>query len=237
MKITSRGLRWAAVTTAIVALPAAGAIAYASIPDPSGAIHGCYNSATGQLRVIDPSATNDPNPTKSSCLKNVESAISWSQTGPQGPKGDAGVNGDPGANGLPGPKGDKGDPGAQGDPGQNGVSDYRQVSKPKADVPNGDDTVVATMALPAGRWMVTMKGVVDNHGNDAEWFCTLNAGSQNLDLSVLVTQSGVGNVEMATLALDGIADLSSTTDVTVSCSTGQSDSQVDGIKMIGLKLS
>jgi hypothetical protein len=81
----------AAVAT--VALLAAGGIAYATIPDSAGVIHGCYQQATGALRVID-SATE-------SC-RSTEAALSWNQTGPPGPQGPAGPAGPQGSPGLSG---------------------------------------------------------------------------------------------------------------------------------------
>jgi uncharacterized protein YjbI with pentapeptide repeats len=65
----------------------------AKIPDANGVVHGCYNKATGVLRVTD-----------SSCATG-EKKLSWNQKGVQGPKGDPG---------LQGAKGDKGDPGPVG---------------------------------------------------------------------------------------------------------------------------
>jgi hypothetical protein len=62
----------------------AASVAVASIPDSSGAIHGCYVKATGSLRVIDP-ATD-------SCRQS-ETALLWNQTGPQGPAGPPGPAG------------------------------------------------------------------------------------------------------------------------------------------------
>jgi hypothetical protein len=70
---------------AILGLAAAG-IAYATIPDSGGVIHGCYDTKTGALRVID----------TGSCVAK-EAALNWNQTGPQGiqgvpgPQGPAGV--------------------------------------------------------------------------------------------------------------------------------------------------
>lgn len=78
-------------------------VAVASIPDTSGTIHACYLK-TGELRVIDSSTA--------SCAKK-ETALNWSQTGPQGP---------PGAQGATGPAG------AAGPPGAPGVSGYEVVS-------------------------------------------------------------------------------------------------------------
>jgi hypothetical protein len=66
-------------------------VVVASIPDSGGVINGCYNKSNGNLRIID-TATD-------SCM-NHETAISWSQTGPQGPvgpQGPAGPQGPPGS--------------------------------------------------------------------------------------------------------------------------------------------
>ena len=47
----------------------AGGVAYASIPDSGGVIHGCYLNAIGTLRVID-----SPN---QSCNARLETQIQW----------------------------------------------------------------------------------------------------------------------------------------------------------------
>lgn len=65
----------------------AGTVAFATIPDSAGVIHGCFRTQTGQLRVID-TATQQCLPT--------ETAISWNQVGPQGPQGPVGPQGPPG---------------------------------------------------------------------------------------------------------------------------------------------
>src|SRR6185312_14584418 len=71
--------------------------AFASIPDASGVIHGCYNSTNGTQRIIDTAVA--------SC-KIGETAIQWNQTGPQGPQGPQGIQG------VQGPKGDTGPAGS-----------------------------------------------------------------------------------------------------------------------------
>jgi hypothetical protein len=73
--------RLAALGAVVVAL-AAGA-AYASIPDGSGVIHGCYDKTTGQLRVTD---TETGTPKR--CTPK-ELALDWNQKGPQGPPGES----------------------------------------------------------------------------------------------------------------------------------------------------
>jgi hypothetical protein len=78
-----RGRRKLAVVSGIAMLGlAAAGIAYATIPDSGGVIHGCYDTKTGALRVID----------AGSCA-GKEGALNWNQTGPQGPPGPTGPAG------------------------------------------------------------------------------------------------------------------------------------------------
>ena len=74
-----------------VALGAVGGVAYSSIPDAQGVIHGCYDNASRALRVIDPGA--------SEVCRGGETALDWNQQGVPG------LNGHPGAAGPPGPAG------------------------------------------------------------------------------------------------------------------------------------
>src|SRR5262249_8451488 len=75
-------------------------------------LNGCV-SRSGRLRVV----------AASTACRRSETAISWSQTGPQGPaglqgpKGDKGDPGLQGAQGLVGARGPTGNPGPQGQPG------------------------------------------------------------------------------------------------------------------------
>jgi hypothetical protein len=52
---------------------AAAAVAVAAIPDSSGVIHGCRNTRTGALRVIDTDAGQ--------ACTSVEAALNWQQSG------------------------------------------------------------------------------------------------------------------------------------------------------------
>jgi hypothetical protein len=67
----------ALVSLALLAV--AASVAYATIPDSAGVIHGCYLNKVGVLRVIDTAAGQK-------CTA-LETAIQWNQTGPPGPKG------------------------------------------------------------------------------------------------------------------------------------------------------
>src|SRR6266508_1100713 len=69
-----------------------GTLTFAAIPGTNGVIHACYDSKQGDVRVVDEAAP---------CEKD-ETALSWNQTGPQGP---VGAQGPTGATGLQGPIG------------------------------------------------------------------------------------------------------------------------------------
>lgn len=84
MKIRSRLARGGLL--AVVALAMGAGIAYATIPDANGVIHGCI-SPSGLLTVIDDATAQ--------CGTN-EKAISWNETGPPGRDGQDGAPGAPG---------------------------------------------------------------------------------------------------------------------------------------------
>jgi hypothetical protein len=115
------------VVIALAAIPLFGTSnAGAAIPDENGAYHGCYNTKTGALRIIDSATTK--------CEKD-EAGIQWQrQVSPDGaqiptvaapalpgPPGAAGPAGPPGATGLQGPIGPAGQTGAVGPAGPHGL--------------------------------------------------------------------------------------------------------------------
>src|SRR5580765_8708710 len=77
--------RRVAVAFVVVVAIAAGGIAYASIPDANGVVHGCYNSDNGALRVFGKSKDYQQ------CSAG-EKALDWSQTGPTGATGLSGAS-------------------------------------------------------------------------------------------------------------------------------------------------
>ena len=149
--------------SAVALVAIAGAVTYA-VADIGGGgmINGCYKSQNGQLRVIDPATDH--------CLPS-ETAISWSQTGPQGspgptgpagpteptgPSGPTGPQGAKGATGATGPQGLKGDTGPRGPTGPagaNGVSGYEVVGG-SVDLPNGG-LAQGTLSCATGKKVVS----------------------------------------------------------------------------------
>jgi len=107
LAVTPRNRLQAAVVAAILVGSLTAGVSYASIPDGSGVIHGCYkpsNRAT-TLKLIDTART-------SQCPNGYDS-VTWNQTGPQGPAGAQGVQGPQGQTGATGSQGVAGPPGPQ----------------------------------------------------------------------------------------------------------------------------
>jgi hypothetical protein len=108
-----------------------GSASFADTPDASGAYHGCLNTKSGSLRVI--------NKDKEICDRVGERPIEWALTrlrcnqcppgprgpeGPEGPAGTQGALGPAGPTGPTGPQGPQGPPGPQGPEGERGPSGY-----------------------------------------------------------------------------------------------------------------
>ena len=74
----------AVVVSPIAVVVALGGVAWASIPDATGVIHGCYNKSGGALRVIDTAISTQK-------CTSTQVPLSWSQKGPPGPPGPAGA--------------------------------------------------------------------------------------------------------------------------------------------------
>ena len=120
--------RTAALAVVVVA---AVSMAYASIPDSAGVIHGCYLKINGQLRVIDTAV--------SSCTPS-ETLLQWSQTGPQGPEGP------------------QGPPGPEGPSGSTAFGGFAEVIEGfgSEGVPDVTGTI-GTLQLPAGKYAIFAK--------------------------------------------------------------------------------
>ena len=74
------------VTFAVAGFALCAGIAYASIPDSGGVIHGCYANKDGNLRVIDTGSGG-------ACDAKKETPLNWNQKGPTGARGPTGPTG------------------------------------------------------------------------------------------------------------------------------------------------
>jgi hypothetical protein len=185
-----------ALVVGITALAVAlGGVAYATIPDSGGVIHGCYLRKVGTLRVIDPSAGQR--------CSAWEAPIQWNQTGPHG------LPGAPGTNGATGPAGPAGPAGAQGAPGTadavyNGVGN-QFLPFPAARVS------VASVTVPRGKYLVTGEAIVDNDQHDQTAVCQLfstntGAGFGQETLATITSVDPDTNTGTATLVANGLID-------------------------------
>ena len=202
MKVRSSGR---ALFAGLVLLVGAGAggMAYASIPDSAGVIHGCYspngarqNNGT-QLNVVESDVA--------SCNKN-QVEVTWSQTGPPGVDGADGVSvtstslGSGDANcpdggsqftaaednvtyACNGAKGDKGD---QGDTGPS--ASFTNYGDGFHSIGDGNTQTVASVTVPAGSY--NLSGAVQSIGVDdgefAQCFFDVPGATVNGRLAVLV---------------------------------------------------
>jgi hypothetical protein len=186
-------------------------VAYASIPDSGGIIHGCYQQYTGALRVID---------TAKSACKVAETSLDWNQTGPPGPKGDQGI---------PGPKGDPGipgTPGVPGPPGASGTSHAYSIStvegwpgnnRPICTTGHSFPAPVDSLQVPAGSYIVWATGDTNETDTSGDWaVLSLVASGKTIQLQTIPANQGNG----VPYSLQGTVTLTSPGTIVVGCSGG-----------------
>jgi hypothetical protein len=154
----------------IVLAVAVGGVAFASVPDSTGVIHGCYSSGTPHsLQVIDTA--------KVSGCPSGTIALKWNQTGPRGPQG------------LQGPTGPQGLSGPQGIQGPAGTSNAAYTFNPNIYTMDGSGLwkIVDYANVPAGHYVVNATATAapqDDYGvecriNNGSYSTTTSAGSQS----------------------------------------------------------
>jgi hypothetical protein len=191
MRRRSSTTRRFVVVAAVIAFAAAGGIAYATIPDSAGVVHACYTKSTGTIRVIDTSVTN---------CKSGETSLTWSQTGPGGPKGDAGATGPPGPTGPAGPTGSAGPAGATGPAGPTGAKgDPGPAGATGPQGPKGDPGPAGT----TGQDSVTFFGTGNVIINSDTPFTTLPGLEQTVtvpanSIAYIAADGGLGNISEST---------------------------------------
>jgi hypothetical protein len=173
----------------VVALLAARVV-YASIPDANGVIDGCYDSGNGKLRVIDTAAGE--------VCRSSETALSWNQTGQQGPAGLRGPSDGYAARLLP----------------------FQAKNIDSADIN------VLTLSLPAGDYILSLSARVERtQTGTTSVFCDFRVGGGPFPNGYLENLDGTGDV--ATIAATTGLSLSSTKDVHLTCRAfGDSGTQV-----------
>jgi hypothetical protein len=202
----------AAVFAAVLA---AGGIAYATIPDSGGVIHGCYAKSGGSLRVIDDSVTN---------CKSTETALNWNIQGQQGPVGPAGPQG---LQGFAGPQGPQGPVGPTGPAGPSGFSHAYFASSKQVAVAQSPaaSTVGSVSGVPDGMYMIWGQVTFDDVLNEPTGGCSIvvNGTSQPNTAAGVALKNGVANLTMVSAAT--LSGGGST--VEVQCSLGDNTGVAD----------
>jgi hypothetical protein len=184
-------------------------IAYATIPDSNGVIHGCFGKSGGDVRVIDNTVTN--------CSK-TESALTWNIQGAQGPQGVQGPAGPAGPQGVPGPTGPQGPAGPQG---PSGTSHGYFVANGIRVLGGTPLKVQEISNLPAATYLVWAAGNAGDAANDASATCILVAGATTIvksqfDMVFPGISTRDGN---SSFSLAGAVTLASPGSVEVDCSS------------------
>jgi hypothetical protein len=189
----------------------AGGIAYATIPDSSGAIHACYKvdpkgnlDSNATLRVIDPSATK---PDSAACKKD-EQALDWNQQGVQGP------------------------------PGPTGPSDVWSVDGYDAGFTslapfNSWVTVATTSTLPAGSYFVQSEAEVHSATSTLiDYSCDLVDSATNVYQDTRATTSG----DWQTIPVQAVITLGSSDTISLRCFASQPLSEAFNWQLAAIKI-
>lgn len=186
------GRRVAAGIGVALAATAVG-VSYAGIPDSTGAIHACYNpnKAThtngAPLTILDADAA--------SCGKR-ETAISWSQRGPQGEAGETGPAGPAGPQGPEGPQGPAGGLGTA----------YTNYGGALQTIGEGLTQTVASVTVPTGSYTISATVVVSGADDDTRFGqCFFAPGNVNGTVALAAV------ADVSSLRLPLIGDLTVTT--------------------------
>jgi hypothetical protein len=189
-----------------------GGVAYATIPDGGGVIHGCYAKSGGALRVIDNTVTN---------CKTGETALQWGVQGPQGPQGLQGPQGVQGQQGIQG---------VQGPQGPTGPSDAYYATSGILGIPKSTNVQVAKLVLPAGDYAITGAVELFDVQNDAVVQCDTNANGNK-------AFSSWGKVEsVETIPIAGAASLPNGGTVEVVCSTSDDNLESSNAYLVAVKV-
>ncbi len=201
--VRTRGLL--ALLAVAAALAVAG-VAYATIPDGNGVIHGCYAKSGGSLRVIDASVTN---------CKSTETSLDWNvqgPAGPQGPQGPQGLQGDPGPTGPQGPAGPAG---------PSGTSHAYAATGGQANY-GFSPVKVQSLSLPAGTYLVWATGTVSDSNMGTGHDCTLVSGGTTLQEEKVTTS--LGAYAATAISFSAPLTLTSSGSVELDCSSATDNS-------------
>jgi hypothetical protein len=200
-------IRPAVVALVVVgALLVAGGIAYATIPDSSGVIHGCYQKNQGGLRIIDTD--------KAQTCSSSETPLNWSQTGPQGQQGQ------------------QGPPGPTGPSDVWSVDGYDAGFKNLAPFDSWV-TLATTSTLPAGSYFVQSEAEVNSTTSiPTDYSCDLVDSATNVYQDTRATTSG----DWVTIPVQAVVTLASPDTISLRCFASQPLSEAFNWQLAAIKV-
>ena len=197
---------------AIAGLVLAGSIAYASIPDSSGVLHGCY-SANG-ANAKGGAQLNLVNSDQATCT-NGQTAVTWSQTGPAGGTGPTGPTG------------------PAGPAGPTDIWDLNHYGNGSLAIGVNNSTFVAVIAPPAGTYYVEASLHGFNSNGAADIWCELQAPGTIAWAQGDATEANQ-NVD---LHLQGVGTITSSQNINVTCRSNAAGSTVEDWNLDALQVS
>jgi hypothetical protein len=226
-----RKKRIIAIAAVVAALTGVAGVAYATIPS-NNVIDACYTKSGGALRVIDGTVTK--------CGKS-ETALAWNVQGVQGDKGDTGETGPQGPQGPAGPQGLQGPQGPAGPAGPAGTSHGYIKSVARADTPQGSNALVASLSLPAGKFIVNATATAaDDDASDVDLDCSLTQGATTLARSQIAVDgatAGVGQVgAKGAIAMTAAATFGSAGTVDLKCFSFAGSDHLEDIRITAIKV-
>jgi hypothetical protein len=213
--------RWPIAVVALLALGVASVGALAAAGGGS-TISSCVKKKGGSIRIVRASTR----------CRRSEGKLAWNAIGPAGPRG---------LRGLTGPRGPTGASGSAGAAGINGATNGFVDANPGGNLPlseSGKPSVVATLKLPAGRYLV--QGDVHVAGVSAtatKVTCSLEGNGEALDRGVIDVGPATGPVEAGDLSLGGALTLTAAGGAFVSCTPETGGDAAAGARILATQVT
>ena len=211
LAVTERRLAAAVVGVVAIGL-AAGGIAYATIPDSSGVLHGCY-SANG-ANAKGGAQLNLVNSDQATCT-NGQTAVTWGQTGPAGQTGPTGPTG------------------PQGPGGPTDIWDLNHYGNGSLSIGVNNSTLVAAIAPPPGTYYAEASLHGFNSNGAADIWCELQIPGTKAWAQGDATEANQ-NVD---LHLQGVGTITNSDTINVTCRSNAAGSTVEDWNLDALKVS
>jgi hypothetical protein len=215
--------RWPVAVVALLALGIASVSALAAVGGGS-TISSCVKKKGGSIRIVRASTR----------CRRSERKLAWNAIGPAGPRG---------LRGLTGARGPTGATGSAGAAGVNGAANGFVDGNPPAvggNLPlpeSGKPSMVATLKLPAGRYVVQGDVHVAGLGAGTKVTCSLEGNGEVLDRGVIDVGAAAGQGEAGDLSLGGALTLTSAGGAFVSCTPEIGGNAAAGAKILATQVT